>query len=290
MFQEEIWMNIIELRDYNNWVGKSPKRIKAAVIANGGWTKIFPVGQKFPLWASRVRNYFNETPSRLKLLSKSEGKHAALEVLNYKISDLSLDAFFAKQALSGDVYIDKSGRKWYEMSTAGAGYHFESRNWIESLSTDVKAIKGKITPQSQIPVFKLISPDGTGGSLELCIHNYQVYNSVWQALNPFTGGTGGKSTIGSVGKWVELYGNIVGNEVYKGSYNYSETVKEGMSAHKHRDITPHRSTSFFYVNPPRSSTLSTRKFPEREQGGHRKPIADPVIKLKRAKPWWESTI
>ena len=263
---KETSMKIEELQDYNSWIGNSPERIKSEVIAKGGWAIVFPAAEAFPLWASRVRNYFNECPQQLKLLSKGEGRRAALAALNFKILDVSTDAFYAKQALSGDVYHDRSGQKWFEMSTAGAGYHFEDRNWIESQGKVAKALKGKVTPQSQIPVFKLISPDLTGGSLELCIHNPQVYNSVWQALNPFTGGTGGKSTIGSVGKWVDLHGEVVNHEIYKGSYNYSETVRSGMAAHERMDITPHRSTFSFYLNPPRGSSMSTRRFPKDDNG------------------------
>ena len=34
-------MNIKELQDYENWIGKSPGVILEAVKDNGGWTKIF---------------------------------------------------------------------------------------------------------------------------------------------------------------------------------------------------------------------------------------------------------
>ncbi len=47
-------MNLEKLRDYNNWVGKSPKEILDAVRkVEGGWVTVFP--DKLPLWEHRVR-------------------------------------------------------------------------------------------------------------------------------------------------------------------------------------------------------------------------------------------
>jgi hypothetical protein len=57
-------MNLEQLRDYNNWVGKSPKEVLDAVRkVEGGWVTVFP--DKLPLWAHRVRNFFNREPKSL---------------------------------------------------------------------------------------------------------------------------------------------------------------------------------------------------------------------------------
>lgn len=256
-------MDIKELRNYNKWIGMRASTILDNVRSIGGWKEVFPANKEFPVWASRVRNYFNEYPQMLTLLSLQRGYNASSKVNNYRKFGFK-DSIIMANSLSGDVYRDEKGRLWYEMDTAGAGYHYENRNWFEKLGPTLKAAKGKFTPQSQIPVFKLISPDRTGGSLEVCIHNHQVYNSVWQALNPFTAGTGGKTRIGSVNKWVNVETQIVENWKFKGSYNYSETVKMGLSAHDHRDVKSHKVTRNFYVDPSRWTKLENRIFPERD--------------------------
>ena len=54
--------------------------------------------------------------------------------------------------------------------------------------------------------------------------------------------------------------------MFKGSYNFSETVKMGLSAHNFRDVEPHphKPTRNFYVDPHRWSKLENRIFPERD--------------------------
>ena len=266
-------MNIKELRNYNNWIGQSADVIRNNVILNGGWVRVFPASQEFPIWVSRVRNYFNEYPQELKRLSNRKGNNMAHNVNNYRQFGFA-DSFFMQQALSRDVYIDQNGRLWYQMSTAGAGYHYENRTSFEKLTPNAKALKNKISPQSQVPVFKLISPDGTGGSLEVCIHNFQVYQNKKLALlgliTGITEGTGGEPEIGSVDEWVNVRASIVQNKVYKGSYNFSETVQMGFSAHDHRDIIPHKKAPNRYVDPHRWSILAHRIFPPTDKG---KPIS-----------------
>ena len=47
---------------------------------------------------------------------------------------------------------------------------------------------------------------------------------------------------------------------FRGSYNYSETIVEGLSAHDLRDIKPHTALPWAYINPPRIP-LHKRTFP-----------------------------
>jgi hypothetical protein len=68
---------------------------------------------------------------------------------------------------------------------------------------------------------------------------------------------------------------IVTDPRYQGSYNYSETVQEGLAAHEMRDVRPHVDGVDFYVNPTdRFSSLASRLFPEKDLQG--KPLADQV--------------
>ena len=57
-------MDVITLRDYGYWRSKSAEEILAAVKnVPGGWAGVFPDG--VPLWAHRVRNFFNHEPISL---------------------------------------------------------------------------------------------------------------------------------------------------------------------------------------------------------------------------------
>jgi hypothetical protein len=246
---------ISQLKRYENWVGHSPLEIRGAVVALGGWVKVFPRGEPFPLWASRVRNYFNERPNQLKLLGVKE-RSKAKRLIGLSPASLARKGLFATLGFSGDVYVDEVGRYWFEMSTAGTIYHYEGE---VSDALWYKKWEAFVSRQKSIPVFKLISPDRTGGSLELCVHN-------WTSL-------GGKSQIGPEGKWVNIKTRVVINEVYKGSYNYSETGLMGFDEHNFRDVEPHSEEAGFYADPrPSTETLANRRFQRDDWRG--RPIAD----------------
>jgi hypothetical protein len=196
------------LQNPEYWVGKTALQILQAVKGCGGWARVFPrTGKSFPNWASRVRNYFNERPERLRLL-------------RFRKADVANEfGAAALLALSGDVYEDECGRTSYEMSTGGTGYHYG-----EFGKPGVgKAVVTAILSQKVIPVFKLISPDGTGGSMELCIHNWQLPTEV---LGHYVGDYG-KRKIGAENEWVNVRTKVVISEEYRGSYNYSETTIHG---------------------------------------------------------------
>ena len=116
----------------------------------------------------------------------------------------------------------------------------------------VKAASSFLKSQAVIPVFKLVSPDGTGGSMEVCIHNWQ--RPIEKSFLEYTLGTPkpdsiGKRKIGRMNEWVNVRTKVVISEKYRGSYNYSETVIVGFGEHKYRDITPHKSHGGRYLNP-----------------------------------------
>jgi hypothetical protein len=238
-----------DLQTYSYWIGKSADEIRRAVIAHGGWTRVFP--GRVPVWASRVRSYFNDIPNELKLLDLFKGGAAARRVNRFEI----WEDFKAAKALSGDVYEDRSGRHWYEMHTAGTVYHYPGKvDWW-------KPRRAAIAPQAHIPVFKLVSPDGSGGSCEVCIHNWQLQRESW---NPVTRG---KTTIGKPGKWVSIRTKVVLDPVYQASYNYSETVVMGFSAHELRDVKSHSEADGFYLSIRSETPLSMRRFPPTDRSG-----------------------
>lgn len=153
-------------------------------------------------------------------------------------------------AYSGDVYKDETGRPWFEISTGGTYYHYEGE---VSNKTWYKTWEAAVSTQKSTPVFKLTSPDKTGGSLEVCIHNWQHHE--------------GRSTIGPEGKWINVRTKVVLDEIYKGSYNYSETGTMTYRDHKFRDIASHREQYGFYLNPPSDLSTLLRQFPSQDRKG-----------------------
>jgi hypothetical protein len=240
-------MDLNMLRDYSNWVGKTPKEIIAAVITVGGWANVFP--DKLPVWAHRVRNYFNREPRSLMRLDATRTKRL-MKRIEYGLPTKStfMGYFAEKYALTGDVYKDVQGWVWYQMNEGGTIYHWGSHpgNYTAGAESVLQELKEKIG--IPMPVFKLISPDGTGGSRETILRNPNGWSTPVLKEN----------FMADMTKFVVLdYNN-------QGSYNYSETVKAGLSAHELRDVAPHNKYPFpnVYINPAnRFSFLSKRTFP-----------------------------
>jgi hypothetical protein len=272
-------LTVEELRSWEKWKNKSPEFIRQSVISAGGWSRVFPMKMltkleypeisigpfkekapvpipkfqmlnEFPLWASRVRNYFNEEPRSLRLLSKEEGKFRI-----HTIKDRIMPWVPGPQtfALSGDVYEDDNRRHWFAMSTGGTVYHYPG------CVDKTKIALAAASPQSMIPIFKLISPDdGTGGSLEVIVFNKQDIRV------PLPSGHYmmiGRPTIGSVGVMKNLDGMVERDAIFRGSYNFSETMVAGYLDHEFRDVKPHVAHKDFYLNPDYSRPANKRVFP-----------------------------
>ena len=73
-------LHITNVQDYHNWIDLSPATILNFVKNNGGWVKAFPRSKEFPVWASRLRNYFNVTPTRLTRLDVARAARLAKSV------------------------------------------------------------------------------------------------------------------------------------------------------------------------------------------------------------------
>src|SRR5262249_2783100 len=118
-------MNLEQLKDYNNWVGKSPKVILDAVRQiQGGWATVFP--NKLPVWAHRIRNFFNREPKSLLRLDESHAQ-SHLRSIYAHLPDGGLAATIAqKYALTDDVYKDAQNWVWYQMNEGGTIYHWGS--------------------------------------------------------------------------------------------------------------------------------------------------------------------
>jgi hypothetical protein len=254
------------LKDYRNWIHQTAAEVLRSVKSKGGWDIVFPRSKPFPRWASKVRNFFNETPLTLKRLNEAQSKKWRAKEHKY---DGQIKEYLA---LSPHVYEDGSGHHWFQMSAAAAIYHYGEQP--EHPTADAIGVTAKtgvvLTAQNYVPVFKLVSPDGTGGSRECIIDNPKVL-PVW-AQGLLTRNVG-KSSIGEVDEWVNVHGRIVDDPVLQGSYNYSETIARGFDAHKLRDMDPHNAHHMFYLNPgSRYSSLTMRRFPSQDNYG--RPLAD----------------
>lgn len=240
-------MDVKMLQDYSNWVGKTPKEIISAVKGAGGWKNVFP--DSLPVWAHRVRNFFNVEPKSLWRFDEDTSKNfigRVQEGLNaLKTSSLKSD-IAETFALSGDVYKDAQNKIWYQMSPGGTIYHWGRNPIAPMVESPWQSVKG----QGALPIFKLIAPDGTGGSHETILRNPHHISTVVKKEN-----------------FLAYVAHLVLTDYWhQGSYNYSETVDAGYSAHVMRDVDPHTKYPFpeIYVNPPdRFAARGMRVFPEK---------------------------
>lgn len=276
-------MDLKMLRDYDEWRRSGPQQIIEAV-KNIGWKKVFE--DEVPLWAHRVRNFFNVEPTSLTRLDKSltnhylagvDGKLAALR-RGYHVGDY--DRVAELEALSGQVYRDQFNNIWYQMDAGGGIYHFGSHPKIPALES---AYQSKMQGQKRTPIFKLVSFDGTGGSMETIIEN-PLDQSLHPALRHLKVG---RTAIGEVNKQVPVRSLIEKKYEYEGSYNYSETVDAGYAEHVKRDVHTHNWYERWwkgevYLNPPdRFLPLSNRQFPEFDKKGRR--ISEQLRSLDKPK-------
>jgi hypothetical protein len=284
-------MDLKALQDYTNWVGRTSEEVLYSVKTEGGWAKVFP--GKLPKWAHRVRNYFNVEPMHLTRLNKDlTRKHMAkissdldtLQRASVRKGWKSMGfrglpeappgtpdpSFFDRvaedNALYRYVYEDELGNIWYQMDSGGTIYHYGGDPWWPTGEGIYKYLDG----QADTPVFKLVAPDDTGGSMETIIKNIQ---NRWAGIRMT-----GRWSIEEPGKTKHVAGLIITNSWHQGSYNYSETVIRGIAAHRKRDVSPHEkyTNKGIYVNPPdRFMHTSERLFPEKADGEN-EPLASQI--------------
>ncbi len=241
----EMSLSIKDLRDYDNWVGLSPAFIKEQVIRVGGWKKVFP--GTLPVWASRIRNYFNVEPESLfRADSRNAYKEAQshLKKINGWTSPVRVRTwdpyimYYEMRSEEKSVII-----RWFQFSSGGTIYHFKGGIGFSTATS--AAIQQYYHKQKGTPIFKLVAEDGTGGSMETIIKNKHKKRVL-------------------TGKEVKYVGELIEkNPVYAGSYNYGDNVFGGSGMHDRLDVEPHSTSKGFYINPPdRHAPLKSRIFPE----------------------------
>jgi len=71
-------LSIDDLKSYDKWLKTTPADVLFSATAVGGWAKVF--ASEVPVWASKVRNYFNVLPTTLRRFEQ----HAAQAALGAK--------------------------------------------------------------------------------------------------------------------------------------------------------------------------------------------------------------
>lgn len=239
-------MTLANLRNYEYWVGKTPLEIKNAVKSLGGWKVIFP--HDLPLWAHRVRNYFNREPLALMRLDDSQAEKHINEV---NVGLPKNASFIERGSLKRYVYKDSYSKVWFQMSEGATIYHWGKDPQNPKAEAFYHETIGSVV--TTLPIFKLVSPDDTGGSYETIIRNTHPPSVPHYRIFHFT------NQLETV---QEL---VVTDNWHRGSYNYSETIEEGLPAHQLRDVKPHEAFKFnnVYVNPLDCfSSLRFRRFPQ----------------------------
>lgn len=243
-----------DLSFYRHWIGRTPHFILTQVRQVGGWGAVFQ--DRFPAWASRVRNFFNDTPTTLSILPTRESV-AALKLVRSNPFDVST-------SLLPVIYRGNNTLPynfWVTFEKEGSVLHYEGGSVPRAL----------LTRQERIPVFKLVCPDGTGGSSEIVIHNWQL-----QSDDPRAGGGNayrhGHKTVGGMkpgDRLMNIRTKLVVTPEYRGSYNYADAANAGFWAHKRMDMNPDKVAKdpFHIIFPPRGVSFASRRFPERDNQG-----------------------
>ena len=239
-------MNFNDLKTYDYWIGKTALDIKQSVGCTvKGWEFVFPEGGTFPAWANKVRNYFNEIPTQLAVVGKLKAKTLA--------GRLSKPGILSKFGLpDGDdypfVFVDNKGNHWFLMTPGGGVYHQGDGSpgfWDK--------VGAQFMDQDET-IFKLVSPDLIGGSSEVIIKNPRKINNL--------GNTSMKNWKNNLqSPFFSIVSDIDFDNKTRGTYNFSETLTKGFTAHDYRDIKPHENMIGSYLSPTKLSSLESRIFP-----------------------------
>jgi hypothetical protein len=176
------------------------------------------------------------------LVDKQPTDHAMQEIRSHG----QIGGLITQFALTGDVYFDEDAETWYQMGAGGTIYHWGGGvTWEPADAFSTQFFRG----QARIPIFKLICPDGTGGSKETIISNPKVRVVRVVAAQGVMNERQGTTTIGAKNKAVLVLDRVETKMKYQGSYNFAETSVVGLDKHKKNDVEPHHKDAQ-YIDPP----------------------------------------
>ena len=114
--------------------------------------------------------------------------------------------------------------------------------------------------QKGIPIFKLICPDGTGGSKETIVSNPVVRSYKMVGPQGMQWKMERSSKIGETNQQVLVLDRVETKMKYQGSYNFAETAVMGLDEHKKNDVDPHKKDAIYIDPPDRFEPLADRIF------------------------------
>jgi|GEM_PF-1379136 len=300
-------MNINELQNYECWINKTPHEIFFATKALGGWKTVFPASKPFPVWASKIRNYFNILPTSLTRLPESNAKHLLERTKFLPFMIRARNTFWANR-----TYRDYRKKPWgydplpfkpHPRAPAKIPRHIMKMSNTEAIA-QLKALSGDVyldnlnRPWFQMAAGSTIYHWGDHPETPTLDAIYQDLirgqndTPVFKLISPDDNGGSHEviianpkikgcsrnkrsETIGEVNKPAAVKALTISDPILQGSYNFSETTTQGLAEHEKRDVKPHVHHKMFYVNPPDMfTTLSARKFPALDR--ERKPLVDQV--------------
>lgn len=250
------FLNASELKDPNKWVDQNAENILKSVRLVGGWKTLFP--DDIPMWLHKIRNYFNVEPATLRLVDQGISVHWMDQVRKHG----QLKAFVkGPLTLSGHVYFDEEVEVWYQMGAGGTIYHW-GRDVIGWLDWAEAGVAHFVHTQAGIPIFKLVCPDGTGGSKETIIRNPKLDKVAVSTSQGDYFEMQSRSKIDETNVVTMVRPRIITNAHHQGSYNFCETSVHGLDSHEKYDVETHHKDPVYVDPPDRFVPLKQRLFKE----------------------------
>lgn len=295
-------MNLNQLQNYEFWVGKSPNDIFFEAKRLGGWKAVFP--HRLPVWASKIRNYFNILPTTLRRLPEANAR-ALLDRPQFLPFLLRAKATY----WANRTFRDYKPKPWgydpvpfkpHPQAPEKIPDHIMKMSQKESIAIE-QALSGDVYLDNlNRPWFQMAAgstiyhwgdhPDSPAAeAVYQDVIMRQNDTPVFKLISPDDNGGSSEaiifnaeikdgpynnrsSVIGKVNEPINVKAAIETDPILQASYNYSETAIVGLSEHEKRDVKPHVHSSFFYVNPPdQFAALPLRRFPDVDR--ERRPLA-----------------
>lgn len=293
-------MRLNELQNYDCWLTRNALEIFMGAKVNGGWKKVFPPHEKFPVWASKIRNHFNVLPKTLRRLPEQNAKHLLnrpqfLPFLVRARNDYWYNRYHRDYRPKPWGY-DPPPLKVHPLAPAKPPPHIQKMPEREAMAQE-HALSGDVYLDNLQRVWYQMSagstiyhwgdhPDSpTAEAVYWDTVMGQNDAEVFKLISPDDNGgsheviiynaevkdgpyNNRSERIGKVNVPIDVTAAIITDPILQGSYNYSETTTEGLSEHERRDVKPHVHSTYFYVNPANSfSDLASRRFPEKDREG-----------------------
>ena len=293
-------MKFDDLQKYERWINQTPHQVFFAAKTYGGWKTLFPASKPFPVWASKVRNYFNVLPTTLKRLPETNAKALLDRPTFLPFLVRARNDYWANR-----TYQDYKPKPWgydpppfkpHPQAPAKLPDKIMKMSEKEAIALQ-QALSGDVyldnlnRPWFQMAAGSTIYHWGEHPESPTAEAVYQDTimrqddTPVFKLISPDDNGGSNEviiynqeikdgpynnrsKSIGQVNQPIDVTRAIITDPILQGSYNYSETAIMGLEEHERRDVKPHVHSSFFYVNPPDAfSALATRRFPEFDREG-----------------------